>query len=416
MKILVVDVDFEYKNPMYRQFYQNLSYCMDVDYFGPGYVGRDELERGIVNYTDNNGDYDAIIVGIYFIYSANQGMRYDAYMVHRHVIPYYFVNDAYQCCKNILEELNKLDNVIKICFYYEDFCTMPQKDYQYIRTLINKGYYLMSWPREYMEEIPGKIRAKYPILTQYAMELANIRERYIPISIHAISYHEIFVQTYGLREFEWCIPGNKRADIYPERKKASLVIAEAGRNTWNYDPFQKLSVDTIAKGHINWYEFRNNFEKVATLMIGKDKYISTFPKTIHIAACRENYLDSMRKSKKVFSEGGIGNCFVRKYFESCACGALSVVKEIPGLKQMGFVDELNCIIVKDYRELKSQRERFEDDVRNAQIAKEGQRLILSKHMYHHRAEALQKTIKAIQRGIYRGAVWVEGSYVIQGND
>ena len=32
MRILIVDVNFEYKNPMYRQFYTALMYNMEVDF------------------------------------------------------------------------------------------------------------------------------------------------------------------------------------------------------------------------------------------------------------------------------------------------------------------------------------------------------------------------------------------------
>jgi len=38
MRILIIDVNFEYKNPMYKQFYISLLSCMEVDFFGPGYV------------------------------------------------------------------------------------------------------------------------------------------------------------------------------------------------------------------------------------------------------------------------------------------------------------------------------------------------------------------------------------------
>ena len=79
MRVLVVDINFEYKNPMYRQFYNHLSYCMEVDYFGPGYVDRKALEKGIKQFLLERECYDFILVGTYFVYSAElQGARYNA--------------------------------------------------------------------------------------------------------------------------------------------------------------------------------------------------------------------------------------------------------------------------------------------------------------------------------------------------
>lgn len=36
MRILVVDVNFEYKNPIYRQFYTSLFQCMETDFLDRG--------------------------------------------------------------------------------------------------------------------------------------------------------------------------------------------------------------------------------------------------------------------------------------------------------------------------------------------------------------------------------------------
>lgn len=412
MKVLIVDVNFDYKNPMYRQFYTNLSYCMEVDYFGPGYVERSILEDGLQKFINQKEKYDAIIVGTYFIYSAYEGMKYDTYTVHRYVIPYYFVNDAYQCCRNIINEIIDLTGVIKIVNYYEDFCFLSKQEYHIIKILMEKGFYLLSWPLEYMEEYSYKARKKFTNLTNYAIELAQNKKYYIPISMHAISYNEIFMCDYSYRKYDWCVPGNKMEKYYPEREHALTVMKGQQKKIWNYDPYQKLSVGTIERNNMKWYQFRNDFEKMVTFFEGKNKYISSFPKTIYIAACRENYLDSMRKSKKVYVDGGIGDCMVRKYFESCACGALTVMKNIPGLKQMGFVDGENCILIKDYKELQILDKQLCDDRRNEQIAKNGQKLVLDRHMFHHRAESLYRTIETIKRGVYKGAIWENGNYIV----
>ncbi len=411
MRVLVVDINFEYKNPMYRQFYNHLSYCMEVDYFGPGYVDRKVLERGIKRFLFERESYDFILVGTYFLYSAElRGARYNAYFTHRCVvIPYYRVSDAYQCCRHILDELKDIDSVIRILNYYEDSVSMPEGDYRICRSFLEDGFYLLSWPIQYMQIFHAKRIRQHPVLNNNAYKLAKeYSSKYIPIPIHGISYPEIFVRNYEEREYDWCVPGNKDTSLYGGRKNAANITEKSGYRVWDTDPFQKLSTFHIQKKHMEWYEFNGKIEKAVSRVIGKNTYIPSFPKLTYIAQCRENYMESMRRSRKVYVDGGIGEIFVRKYFEACACGALVVAKEIPGLRDFGFRDGVNCKIIKKFHaEILQEHIPDEECIR---LAKAGQQLILDKHMMHHRVLALYQTVEAIKNEMYNGAFWNEGNY------
>lgn len=273
----------------------------------------------------------------------------------------------------------------------------------------------MSWPREYMQEYSQRKIKNSSLLTNYAKKLTEEIETYIPMSIQAIGYNEIFFKTYSSRQFEWCVPGNRNIKYYAERENILNIMREEEKKTdvWSFDPFQKLSVDSIEKKQLHWYKFRNNFEKCLTCFVGKNKYISSYPKSIYVAACRENYLDSLRDSKKVYVDGGIGEFIVRKYFESCASGALTVVKKVPGLENMGFIDGKNCIVIDGYSDIERRKKELSNEEKNAQIAREGQKMILENHMFYHRAEALYQTIEAIKRGTYKTAIWQNGKYIIR---
>lgn len=414
MRILVADVNFDYKNPIYRQFYTSLFSCMEVDFFGPGYVPRDCLEKGICAFMNKNDRYDAILLGNYFVYAAGEkGTRHNAYHTHRHTLPYYKVNDAYQCCGKIYEELKGIRDVIKIFFYYEDNCSMPLGDKAVCEQLIDCGFYILSFPIEYMERYTGKIRHIYPYLTNNAYELAeNYSTQYIPVSILGIGYHEIFVRNFFDRDYEWCVPGNRAEWFYPERNKAQKIIEQGQKKLWNDDPFQLLSVETVRRENMEWYCFHNRFEKILSWVWGKNDNIASRPKMQYIAACREQYLESMRSSKFVYAEGGAGNQMVRKYLESCACGAVLVAKRVPGMDEAGFVHGENCIIVDKYEDI-ARVDALYTESQMKQIAINGQRMIIDKHMFAHRADALKRTIWAIMQGRYKGAYWEGGSYVIK---
>lgn len=414
MRILVVDVNFDYKNPIYRQFYTSLLSCMEVDFFGPGYVSRDCLEKGVYTFTKKHGSYDVVLLGNYFVYSADEkDTRYNAYCVHRHTLPYYKVNDAYQCCRKVCEELKEMQGVVKIFFYYEDNCSMPIGDKLICEQLIDCGFYILSFPIEQMERCTGKMKRMYRYLTDYAYDLAdNYSMRYIPITILGIGYHEIFMRNFSDREYDWCVPGNKAKWFYPERDKAQRNIEQGNTEIWKEDPYQLLSVATVVRGHMEWYLFHNSFEKCLSWMLGKNEYIASQPKMQYIAACREQYLESMRSSKCVYADGGVGNQMVRKYFEACACGAVLVAKRVPGLATMGFTHRKNCIVVENYKDITNINKLYAEN-QMAQIAKAGQQLILDKHMFVNRANALKRTIELIMQGRYKGAYWDKGNYVLK---
>ncbi|MCM1537626.1 MAG: glycosyltransferase [bacterium] len=384
---------------------------MDVDYFGPGYVSRKCLESGIEAYISKHKKYDAILMTTSFLCSiGDDRTRHSTYSSHRGCIPYYKINDALQCCRKIYDEAIKLSGFIKIYEQADDFCSIKEEYSQLCCELMESGFYMLSWPKEYMCQYSQRDLAKG--LTNYGYWLCEkYEENYIPIALHAVDYHEVFIRNFLDRDFDWCVPGNRSWSFYSDRLEAYDYLKKKTK-IWKEDPYQKLATGTINKQHLNWYQFRNKYEKLLTLFLGKNKAISTFPKTDYIAACRELYLESMRSSKYVYCEGGVANCFVRKYFESCACGSVLVAKRIPGMEQMGFLHDKNCIVVSGYKDIKCIQKDYSEE-QTIQIAKAGQQLILKKHMFHHRAEALERTINMIKQGGYKGAYWDNGNYVLK---
>ena len=188
------------------------------------------------------------------------------------------------------------------------------------------------------------------------------------------------------------------------------MIKGQHKSVWSDDPYQNLTVHTIEKNHMEWYQFRNTFERMLSWIWGKNLNIASHPKVQYIAACREQYLESMRETKYVYAEGGVGNCLVRKYFETCACGAVLVAKRVPGMKEMGFINGKNCFILDRYENITTIGNHDSDCEK---IAREGQKLILDKHMFYHRAIALHKTIEFIIRGAYKGGYWECGDYLLK---
>lgn len=415
MRILVIDVNFDQKNITYRQFYNHLSLGFDVFFWGPGYVTRDELSKGIRSFVNENGPFDAYFLGGYFVDSAqnNQDMTADAYMIHRCNIPYYNVNDAYTYCQKIIDELVHEINGIKVFIYYEDTMSMPNGAYRICEEFIRHGFYILSWPRESMRIYQTKEKKQFKYLTDNAVKLCEkYKNRYIPINMLAMTQNEIFRIAFDQKDYEWCVPGNRDLRYYPEREKLYRLIEKEQYKVWDYDPYQKVQPTTIEKKQLNWYRFRNPTEKFLSGIYGKTSLISSTIDIGYIGAARELYLESIRRTKFIFADGSIPQIVLRKHLEACACGSVLVTTDVQGLAEMGFVDGVNCRVV--------HKESMNDDIRYicndtaaAKIAKNGQEFVMKKHMFANRIEDLNKTIAAILENHYHGAHYENGDYIIE---
>lgn len=418
MRVLIIDINFDYKNTMYRLFYNNLASLCEVDFFGPGYVSSKKLASGLEDFLGKRKKYNAIIVGCFFIYSSkrrgNGALRYDAYLMHRNVLPYYKVTDSVKYCQNIMEEIINLEHPLKVINNYEDFVNMPLAEYKYYNSLLEKNFYIMCWGEEFMREYDRKTIRQFSFLTNYAVDLAKYyHTKYIPISYHGIQENELYFGDLNNRKYDWNVPGNVQGDFYSDRKEMKFFLENAGLNIWNHDFYQKLSVGFIERKLINEYEFRGKKEKWLSFLEGKSAFIASHPKLTSIAACRENYLEGLRHSKFVYADGAVGKTIVRKYFEASANGAVLVCAEVPGLSKMGFIPGENMLFADKSNILKIAKQLRADPDYSQMLADNGRKLIISKHMFKNRVENLKESLMAIQDGSYQGAHWENGSYCLE---
>lgn len=416
MRLLIIDVNFDYKNIMYRQFYNNLTLEADVSFFGPGYVDSKTLEAGLNDYLNQQEPFDCVMLGVYFVYSSCMGneFRRNAYSTHRSVLPYYNVSDAYKYCSRILAETEEIENIpSRIYFYYEDSNSMPKSDFKFCERLIQKGWYVMTWPYESMHHFSLKERHDNFFMTNLCIELYEREyEKMIPLTIQAISSHELFYSAYSGREYDWCVPGTRNNYYYPERQRLFDLIKSAGQKIWDKDPYQKVSVHTIEKKKIEQYEFRNKADRLFALCFGKDDFVRSYPNMETIAATRELYLESLRNTKCIFADGSVCNTMLLKHYEVCACGGLLVTTKVDSLDEMGFIDGVNCRVI-DKNQIEKSINTVLTAKDNAVVAAAGQKLIREKHMFANRTHAFTEVVEKIKSGNYAGAYWKEGEMILK---
>lgn len=411
MRILIIDVNYDYKNAMYRLHYNSLASVMQIDFYGPGYVSEKKLAEGLEAFLQGN-TYDAIILGCYFLYSSirkSHVLRYNCYYVHRNVIPYYSVNHASKFCYKILNELIQLKHPIKIIDYYEDYISMPYSDYTFLCDLLEHGFYMLSWNKEIMQGYDIRTQKKYPILTNYALKIANAYpQKYIPIPYHAVQNNELFFSSLENRIYDWCVPGNLLKAYYPNRSKIQKYLLEQNCNILSKDPYQFLSVGTIKRNKINYYKFQSWQDKFISLIEGKNEFIASHPKMTAIAVCRENYFEMLRNTRYAYLDGSIGQVMVRKYYEACANGMVVFTENVAGLKAMGFYNGVHYLMTKKENLLETFNKIEQSPELLQIIANNGRELVAQKHTFLNRAENVRDSILRIQAGSYKGAYWDNG--------
>lgn len=414
MRILIIDVNTEYKNTMYRLFYNSIPLAAKVQFYGPGYVSREILADGIETYLKHEEEFDAILVGINFVYSSvryGHDLQINCLEIHRNTLSYYNLLDASQFCKPDLEQIIHLKHKCKILFYYNDAYTLPLKDYLFLKNLTQKDFYIMSWPIEMLQEYSRQILNKYKKMTNYAYEFAvSYKQKYIPIPCTAIQANELFFGNLSNRQYDFNVPGNLSEDRYPERAKMKRNLCDSDSKLWNYNPYAKLSPIELSRKNIGWYEFQTRLDKVLSLALGKTKIIYAKPKIECIAANREIYLEALRNSKCALVDGGIGIFLVRKYFEACACGSLLLGTPAAGLKSMGFEHNKNILLYDEIKPEDLQREMRLNPSYYQEIADNGRKLIMDKHLFYHRVQNLKQTVEAVLNNQYHGAHWILGEY------
>lgn len=414
MRILVVDVNTEYKNTMYRLFYNSIPLVATVQFYGPGYVSRECLAEGIDAYLKQTEEFDAILLGINFVYSSvrsGSSLRNNCFEIHRSTLPYYNVLDSSQFCKGDFERILRLKHKCKILFYYDDAYTLPLKDYLLLEKLVQKDFYIMSWPFEMLQEYSRQMLSKYKKMTNYAYRFVETyKNKYLPILWTAIQANELFFGDLSNRDYDFNVPGNLATDRYPERAKMKERLSKSEVRLWNYNPYAKLSPIQIARENLHWYEFQKPIDKLFSFVLGKTKTIYAKPKMEYIAANREVYLEALRNSKCAFADGSIGMFLVRKYFETCACGALLVATSAAGLSSMGFEHNKNMLLYNKIQMEELQKKMQTELSYYQEIADEGRKLIMDKHLFYHRVRNLEQTIQAICDDQFQGAWWKSGEY------
>lgn len=416
MKLLIASVNHEHPNTMHINYYHSLAEVAEVEFYGPGFSTREELEKGINRFVDKKGPFDAIILAFPLIMSSLKvsSIR-DIYRNHRYFLSDYSVNQAVQYSDRIIEDIIKMDT-IKILLYGQDIINICSEWQECLKDMLENGFYVMAPGREFIPELEEKEGQTFGeglmLNNRFKRLLEQYPEQSISIPFHAAVCGEYFFGALQNRTYDCVVPGNIDG-CYSMRGQIIQKLKQAGYQMYEefIDRNMAYKVGAVRGERV---DYAREDEQYVDSKLGKGSpYIKNNLKREEVARWRENYRVSLRSSKIAYADGGEGHMLVRKYIEIPACGTLLICENILGLDRLGFMDGKNMVAVTIKNVVDICMDLFENLEKMQQIASDGRRLVLTKHTSRHRAENTIGVIQEIMHGNYMGSYWERGEFVIK---
>ncbi|MFG6357728.1 MAG: glycosyltransferase [Acetatifactor sp.] len=415
MKLLIVSMNYEDPSSMFVNYYHSLAEIAEVDFYGPGFSTEAELEQGILDYAEKEGPFEAVILIFSLLYSSlDLSSIRDIYQFHRCKLSDYSVNQVVRYADRIVDDIKKLDTVQMVLFD-QDIINIRNEWYNCLADLLDGGFYILSPGIEFLPTFVEREGRSFGDGLMLNNRFRNLLEKYpqrsISIGTIASIPGEYYWGPLENRKYDWVVPGNIDG-CYPNRGKILRMLEAKG-----YKVFQGFIDRTMAyrvdSSRIERCEYQQGIVRQVDERLGKPSpYLQAAMRRESIAAWRENYKVSLRKSKIAYADGGDGHVVVRKYIEIPANGTLLAGDNVMGLERWGFRNWENMVIVTPENVLDITEELLKNPEKMQDIANKGRQLVLSVHTTRKRAEDTIRAIESIRNGKYQGSYWEDGKFII----
>lgn len=387
LRILIVDIYIDCMNPIRRLLPRLFSLVGDVRFFGPGYVSRDVLRKGVSAFVADHGPFDVAVITDQFIFLSDE--------VPEAVIRGYRKNNVSKfplenlhLCPGIRDEFYKL-SIFKAAFVFTDYYNMPASD---VERLSDRFDLIIGSGEQFFRPVASSFEAG--AASEAFSGFANDNWlNFVKKNQHKIISFPFFVaddefdfSPLAHRAADWSVPGT----LYDARRRARAVLAK------------KRS--SISRGRSAFH-----LQTLAAILtrLGAPLYASPTFLSFYGQLFRREIADS----RFSFTCGSAFAYPIRKFFEIPALGAVLVCPACNGFEALGFRDGLNAILSQP-EELPDVERRLVEDTDLAQsIADEGRRLVGERHTVEVRAAQLRMAFGMALDGEWRGAEWRNGELV-----
>jgi hypothetical protein len=382
IRILFIDVNLTYINPTRQLLPEVFLEVGQTTTFGPGYVGRGLLERGLLAFIEDYGPFDVLVstevIPLHQIRDKTTVLR--AYRNN-----YYFNFDLSEIefLPQIFDDFRSLSGPKIVTTLQTDYYNLTN---EHIDTLFETADYLIGWGSEFFSTVDKLMELDadlYPKPNDNWLDAIERSPQRI-ISIPAfVSGSEFNSTPLAARRRSWSVLGVN----YKSRRLARQQLTEFGVGWKGKGMYYALALLTRLRV--------NPFNKLHSIRM----FNYLFRRTL--GQCKYSY-----------TCGSSLKYPIRKFFEIPACGAVLVCDSCNGFEALGFKDKLNAFVCTP-DEIFEVHMFLEDDLARAQaIADEGRKLVWRVHTISARAQQISDSLEAIMEGWFGGTSWHGGSFHI----
>ena len=409
MKIIFVSANYEHTNSMHSNNVFALKEYAEIDFWGPGYVDVDQLEKGI-QYRLKNVNYDALILDFTFaLYkSEERNFAYD-YWMNRYLIPYYSVFQAERYVDEIIEQCIEYDG-IKLLLYNHDSTSFLESWRNQAQLLIDNGFYFIGQGIELVPDVAWSEKSG-TIVKRYRDFITQNETVNISYFFQTVVYSEFFAKPLVEREYDITVPGNLDLNLYVPRAIIAQKIALSGYKVNNNYKKRNIVYRQNSSRCDDSVYLREDDRKVDEQLADNCVFLNARVSRENIMMWRFLYDEVLRSTKIAYVDGGLGEQIVRKFCEIPARGMLMLCQDIPTLGAYGLKDGENMIIVNENNILEVCEHMLSNPVEMQRIADNGQKMVFEKHTASKHAKTIIDSINRIKAGTFIGSHWENGNFI-----
>jgi hypothetical protein len=385
MKILFIGFNAKYINPTNQLIPRMLKLFAEVSFYGPGFVGDEDLAMGISAFVASHGPFDIVATTTQMAVDSDPRTTEDFYRQYSllqwsaaSIAP--FMSDA----KRHLKE-SKTPKVV----FVMDLDTHGVRA-DLLQQLDDTSDYLVCWGKGFSvpnEELPYlKLERDYARKTTIGLWYKFCQPRqskFINLG-HFVGTHEFDLTATSIRQHDVSVAGQ----LYYSRKR-TLQLLNSSKSLRVGDTKYRIIFSLLSK-------------------VGYSPYSRLIPHIIYRALFKQ----VLCSSKISMTDGAAYDMMIRKYVEIPAAGALLLARPCVGFESLGFRDGVSAVLLDENDPAGQVIALLSDPVRLQAIAAKGQEVVWKNHSIHARAQQMEQSLQRILEGRFAGSVWRDGEFVL----
>lgn len=376
IRFLFIGFNTDYVNPYLRIVLNSIGSIGQLEYFGPGYTTKDEMELGIFKWIENKKRFDFIVTD---------------------GTPMLSLEEYGNKMKNLFSMNSKkfeTNDYYKFAYSFRDFFVNHS----------SKKILISNWdPYNINKKSIDYIAKANPFIIDFfgfemSMPQAKIFKNQTPKSYNDNWYNYlkdnkkrtiVFPHAISSTEFDFSPIENRKNDFsvvgvsYSERKEASKLLS------------LRLKLKKL------WSRSKM-FLMIKLRLTASSNFLNNY---------KNNYFNLISESKLTYCSGSKLRYPVRKYFEIPSRGSVAVGMKCNGFDDLGFIDGNNYIVAESLDDLKEAMKISEEELQR--VAINGRNLVWDKHSDWARREQLSKAIDLILNNKFKGSCWRKGEYIFE---